>query len=267
MNLTKNHISGLLKRLRLYKPVHWLYNRIGCYNRKVEFNIKGNTFRFWTPTFYMIDHISNCAGEREIFEHFIGQLHPDDIVWDVGANIGFYSIISGFFLSHGGQVYAFEPHKASQALLKRNINLNQIDNIVVVPIALGHFNGEAELFSSDSPNFGAHSFVQRSDYQLKKKGSSVKIHKADSLIADHHFKIPNVVKIDVEGAEYWVLCGMHQILKDNQLRIIQCEIHPGLLPKFHASPNNIVTIMTDAGFSTVQEFDRKDQKHILFQKS
>jgi len=266
LRIDKMLIADHLKKISLYKPVRWVYNHIGRLRSQTEMSIGRQIFRFWTPTFYMNEYVANCGGERELMEKFISELFPSDVIWDVGANIGIYSIPSGYNITPAGVVYAFEPEQTYQSLLKRNIQLNKINNIVPMSFALGDFNGKSILFPSDTPNIGTHSFVQRTDYQLKSKGKSVVVRKADSLVENDTLLMPNVVKIDVEGAEVLVLKGMKKILENKTLRMVQCEVHTEVLPLFGASQSDIESIMFKAGFSISLKKDRGTQLHFVFKR-
>ena len=130
--MIKNTLANNLKKIGLYKPIRWLYNRILRYNKQTEMIIADLKVKFWTPTFYLDEYITEFS-ERKVLEIFISKLSSSDIVWDIGANFGIYSIISAKIISSKGIVYAFEPEKNSISLLKKNVVLNNIKNIIVLP--------------------------------------------------------------------------------------------------------------------------------------
>ncbi len=259
-------ITTFLKKTRLYKPLRWLYNFILRFRKQTEVTVCDQRLTFWTPTFYLDNYIKNLAGEKKVLEAFINILSPADIVWDIGANIGLFSIASANTVGTGGVIYAFEPEKKSFSLLKRNIALNKSDNIIPFPFALGDTNTNSMLYASDSPNFGAHSFVKRTDYQLKRKGTAVPMHTGDSLVKTGVLQIPTVIKIDVEGAEVRVIKGMQKILEDKKLRILMCEVHTNLIPLFGDSPDYIESALQNFGFSIKFRHQRGLQYHLLFSR-
>ena len=263
--MNKYLIANYLKKIGLYKSVRWLYNLILRYKKHTEMSIAGYKIKFWTPTFYLDEYITNFV-ERNVIEKFIDELSTSDIVWDVGANIGIYSIFSANIVAPKGIVYAFEPEKKSFSLLKKNVESNKIENVITLPIALGDTNGKSILYPSDTPNFGAHSFVQRTDYRLKRKGYSVQVCKADSLVEDGTLEIPNVIKIDVEGAETLVIKGMRKTLENKKVRILICEVHTNLLTLFGGSQDYIESTLRGLGFSIETLDKRGNLHHLLFKR-
>ncbi len=161
-------------------------------------------------------------------------------------------------------VLSFEPELKTFKLLQKNISLNKCENISAHQIALGEKIYKRTIYPSDSPNFGAHSFVQRTDYRVKKKGKLVEVLSIDNLILEKKFPHPNVLKIDVEGAEILVLKGMENSFKNPILRTIFLEGHINLLPKFNSSINEVKYLIASNGFKLKQKVDRDNQIHIIY---
>lgn len=262
--MNKSTIINFLKKIRIYKPLRKIYNIVGRYNKQTEIVINNNKLRFWTPTYYLNDYIKNLGGEKELLNEFLLRMSNENIFWDVGANVGLYSIVGALQMKIKGKVFAFEPERIVFKLLKKNIELNVKDNIIALPFALGENNEEKIFYSSDTPNFGAHSFVQRADYKLKKKGIYTKIKTSDTLIYEGIADIPTVIKIDVEGSEILVLRGMKNLLKDQKLKMIICEIHTNLLPLFNSSEVEVKEIIEQEGFRIDYCFNRKNQNQYIF---
>ncbi len=135
---------------------------------------------------------------------------------------------------------------------------------MLLKLHLGDTNGKQIIYSSDTPNFGAHSFVQRTDYLLKKQGTEIKIKTADSIIEEMKVDIPNVIKIDVEGAEILVLKGMKKLLKNPDLKIILCEVHSNLLPLFNSSEQEVKEIILNENFKIDYSVNRGSQNQYIF---
>ncbi len=182
--LNKKFISEILKKFGLYKPIRKIYNSIFRYNKQTEIKVGSQKIKFWTPTFYLDDYVKDFAGEKELLENFLPKLKDKNTFWDIGANIGFYSILAAKEMNPKCKIFAFEPEPNTFNILKKNIELNQAQNISAFEFALGNTNGKQIIYSSDTPNFGAHSFVQRNDFLLKKQGTEIKIKTADSLIEE-----------------------------------------------------------------------------------
>ena len=262
--MNKMLLTKLLKKIGLYKFIRSIYNLIGRYNKQTEILVDNNRIKFWTPTFYLNDYIKNFAGEEALLNELILRLNNKNTFWDIGANIRFYSIIIAKEMKIGSKIFAFEPEQKTFKLLKNNIELNESKNIVALPYALGDKNGEKVLYSSDTPNFGAHSFVQRTDYKVKKKGSYIKVITGDELIKNMNIEIPDMMKIDVEGAEILVLKGMENLLRNSKLKMILCEVHINLLPLFNSSEHEVVKIIKKESFNLDFCLNRKNQNQYLF---
>ncbi|MBK7665078.1 MAG: FkbM family methyltransferase [Sterolibacteriaceae bacterium] len=139
-------------------------------------------------------------------------VHPGDVCYDIGANLGFFSVLLARLVGPDGSVFAFEPVPANVSMIERNARLNDLTNIRVMPVALTRDDGEAELLLARHVGGAV----------LKSAGSPpdlagslmVQTASADSLIARLHLASPNFVKIDVEGAEMDVLVGMEVLLRE-----------------------------------------------------
>jgi FkbM family methyltransferase len=137
---------------------------------------------------------------------------PGDVCYDIGANLGFFSILLGRLVGPTGVVHAFEPVPANAAIIKRNAHLNGLGNIRVMEIALTRRDGDAELLLAQHVGGAV----------LKDVGPppdpagciTVRIASVDTLIERGVIAPPRLAKIDVEGAEMDVLIGMERALRD-----------------------------------------------------
>lgn len=125
-------------------------------------------------------------------------IKPTDIVFDIGAHIGTFSIFAARAASHG-TVYSFEPIPENFNILQENIKLNRVTNIQLIPFAVTDQKGEKNLLiSASSPGVG--SFYQ--DHGTKQRVSSTTL---SSFIQDNHIPHIDFLKMDCEGAEYDIL--------------------------------------------------------------
>jgi FkbM family methyltransferase len=159
-------------------------------------------------------------------------VRPQDVVYDIGANIGLYSR----FLVHccgASTVYAFEPMENNRHLLKKNLELGGCTSRVsVVPIALGNADGTCEFQVDDlSSNSGTLDAVthgkpsaSRAQYGLPPRTVRVSVARLDSLEKSHGISTPDVIKLDVEGAEAFVLEGGKSVLSRHPCRLV-IELH------------------------------------------
>ena len=137
--------------------------------------------------------------EPEQLAHAVKWVKSTSVCFDVGANVGFYTLL---FARYGSLVYAFEPVPRNLAYLSRTLECNKLKNVVVVPWAL-------------SDTFGARSFELHDNCALGRLGPggqpAVTI-SLDEFCETYHAE-PDLIKIDVEGAEEAVLRGGRRMLE------------------------------------------------------
>lgn len=129
-------------------------------------------------------------------------IRPGDTVFDIGAHVGYYTLLAGRAVGPAGRVFAFEPLPQNVQYLREHIRLNGLKNVTVFEAAVGAGNG-SRRFRADNPYMG----------HLHGDGDlSVRLVTLDRLWRTGDIQLPDVVKIDVEGAESEVLAGAHEIL-------------------------------------------------------
>jgi FkbM family methyltransferase len=263
----KKKIELILDSVGLYKPIRFIYNKVSRLNKKTSITFLENKYSFWTPTFYLNDYVNNFGGEKNLIKLILSKLRAGDIVWDVGANIGFHSVVLAKTSANKDiEVYSFEPERKTFNLLMKNISLNELNNVYAFNLALGENNYLRDIYSSDTPNFGAHSFVQRTDYKVKKRGNKVNVVSGDNLVTENNLKVPSVIKIDVEGAEILVLKGLKKTLRNKDVRLIFLEAHINLLPKFNSSIEELLEIIRENGFKFSEKTNRDQQEQYIFER-
>jgi FkbM family methyltransferase len=138
------------------------------------------------------------------------QIRPGDVVFDIGANIGFLSLIAARLAGDEGHVYAFEPQPENIACLRRNLRANNAGNCTVLAFALSDRAGqEALLLSKQSGG----STISAGDKPPDFAGTlMVRVATADDLVGAGEVRPPDFVKLDVEGAEMHVLRGMRSVI-------------------------------------------------------
>lgn len=137
-------------------------------------------------------------------------LRPADVFFDVGANVGFYSLLASRLLRGGGKVAAFEPLPRNLSFLYRHLQLNSAGNVTISPVACADKLGTELFFPGENNALG----------RLANGGEAVASAAAPLLVAtvplDDAAKrlgvSPNIIKIDVEGAEFRVLKGARRTL-------------------------------------------------------
>lgn len=138
-------------------------------------------------------------------------LSLNDIVFDVGANLGWYALNSAQVIGSRGQVYAFEPNPAVANWASENCRLNHLTNVKIEKIALADKTSRLEFYIGD--NFGSLiKKVARLDSR-KIKRISVPVTTIDAYVKGLSIKKISLIKIDAEGKDFEVLRGAVQTLK------------------------------------------------------
>jgi FkbM family methyltransferase len=197
-----------------------------------------------------------------VLRHFV---HPGDVVYDIGANLGLYArhLVSTL---HAGRVVSFEPVAENRELLTANLALGGIaDRVILMPMALADEDGTAEFQVDDmqsasgtlSKVTGGDPCVGRQNLGLGPLTAQVVCRSLDGLLADPPspgtpLPLPDVLKIDVEGAEALLLRGAARLLRERGPRLL-IELHGA------AVAGEVLSLLADAGYSCVAKVsDRID---------
>jgi FkbM family methyltransferase len=152
------------------------------------------------------------------------QVKKDWIVYDIGANLGYYSIFLARAVGSKGHVYSFEANPLCAYFLQTNLAQNQIENCDIYPVAIMD-KSENIPFTINYAS-SAVGVIQKSIFYLAKAGHEITVesHSIDWLVENYGLKPPQLLKIDIEGAEQYALRGMEKTL-ENYHPVILIEIH------------------------------------------
>jgi FkbM family methyltransferase len=155
------------------------------------------------------------------------KLEDHDVVLDVGANIGWYSLVLGKHAPSSVSLYAFEPDPLNFQLLSDNVSVNQAQNITCVPKAVSDSSTTKTLYLYPSKNRGRHSLLPINE------GEQVEVTTTtiDAFVEQQKIEVDRIkfMKIDVEGYEYFVLNGAHHVL--SHIPYLHTEYSPGYMQK------------------------------------
>lgn len=150
------------------------------------------------------------------------RLRPGQVFYDIGANVGFFTTLGGRIVGPHGRVYGFEPFPTSAATARANASRNGFDHVKIIEAAVSNFQGEAVFdISATSTNF--HLLKAGERYGETGHAIKVPVTTIDAQIAAG-LSPPNLVMIDVEGAELDVLEGMRETLLTHRPTVL-CEVH------------------------------------------
>jgi FkbM family methyltransferase len=156
---------------------------------------------------------SSGDNELPVQEAIAANLKPGDVFFDVGANVGFFSMIAARLVGPSGRVIAFEPVPSNVAVIRENARLNGFQHVQIVEQAVYRESGRSELALADYAGGAMLAAIGRppddSGRTLQVATTSL-----DDAVFGAGLPAPRLIKIDVEGAELDVLIGMERLLKE-----------------------------------------------------
>jgi FkbM family methyltransferase len=173
-------------------------------------------------------------------------VRPGMTVYDVGANIGYISLLLAHAARPNGRVFAFEALPANVERIRRNIALNSLENqITLVPQAVADQGGELTFYVHESVGMGKVAGSAGRPQEQYQAEITVKALSLDEFVYQQGNPAPDIVKMDIEGGEVLALPGMQRIL---------AEHHPLLLLELHGPESEKVAwqTLTEAGYSLRQ---------------
>lgn len=242
--LKKLGLLGWIRKLRFRRQYQSLIGKFsGQSVYEVDFNGLQLMFSLKDPfsaTFFAT-HFQNNIYEWEGLSTLMSSVSNNSIVFDVGANIGYFACFAGK-CCYNGRVCAFEMSKANLDILNTNILLNKLNNVTVEPYAVA--DTTAQVLIQDSA-------VGNAVLKIIEDNSKPDLVKVDAIALDEYCMTRNIapdfVKIDVEGAEMKVLKGMKNIMSGDIKLLI--EIHETDLKYFRSSKEEVLDYIKSFGFN------------------
>lgn len=224
------------------------YKKISILNKEVNFFIPNQLTDWRIETFF--------TKEPETLEWIDSFEKKDKIIfWDIGANIGLYSIYS-VLRNENVSTISFEPSTSNLRVLSRNISINNLENkikILSAPLS----NKENQFLTMNEGDFiegGAlNTFGENYDFagelfdtKMKYKilGTTIK-----NLLDNNILEIPNYIKIDVDGIEHLILEGAGEYLKDKRIKSLSIEINENFKEQY----NKVIEIMDQNEFKLLHK--------------
>lgn len=200
----------------------WLFKTYGKGLVRAPAGPKYFRFEMWLDAENYSDFIVG-AYELECTRALRENLRDKSVCFDVGANLGYFSILMSRLVGNDGHVVAFEPMPDTFEVLEENIRINGLQNVVAVAAAVGDRSGSIELLSQPDQRFTKTASVVGYRLEGAAQKTSVRSIRLDELIADGE-RSPDLIKIDVEGGEFGVLNGARELLSKRRPTLI-VEIH------------------------------------------
>ena len=198
--------------------------------------------------------------EKDTLDRLMDILAPGDVVYDIGANVGLYTVLLAKKVGKDGEVIAFEPHSRTYRRLVSNMKLNELANVRAFRKALGERDAEGKLFFDQDLLFS--NLIRP---RTQPNFEIVDITEGDRLVARENLPIPRVVKIDVEGYEHAVLRGLRRTLENRGCQLVCCEVHPALLPA-EVNVEEMVSLLRSFGFDRIDRHPAGEELHLAAYK-
>lgn len=188
--------------------------------------------------------------QRQLFSHklfeagvsrfVLATLRPDDVFVDVGANVGYFTMLAAPVVGKGGKVIALEPEHKNFEALARHVRENGYDQVALYNCAAGEEAGVFTLninplnhggnsllpFTSYASGQERHSVEEmQSRYSTEELFEEVSVRPLDDIFAEQEVSEIAIVKIDVEGFEKAVLMGMRESLEKRKIHYVICEVN------------------------------------------
>jgi FkbM family methyltransferase len=193
------------------------------------------------------------AYEQSIADLLGATLRPGMVVLDVGAHIGYFSLLAAKRVGPTGRVWSFEPDPANRASLERNIDANEMaDRVSAVAVAVAATVGEGALYrmATDTGSSTLHPSTRTGGEPITVTTTSL-----DAWAHDRGGPAVDFVKIDAEGAEGAVLAGMTELFKRNPDMVVVLEFQADALEAAGEDPIDFLTRLRDVTSGRVEVLD------------
>lgn len=195
---------------------------------------------------------------EEKHRHFMmSRVNPGDVILDVGAHVGYYTLLFAKRVGPGGRVLAFEPSSDTFARLEENIALNGFENVTAVNAAASEQAGVATLNLAGGSNTGSTSMHAG---ELDWPSEQTRTIALESYLAEHAVGNVALIKIDVEGHELSVLRGLGETLRKpaGEAPEIFMEVNEGTLGSSGTSVEDLFAELEGAGYRAHRITGRHD---------
>lgn len=201
------------------------------------------------------------GGETEYTAAMLKDLRADDVLYDIGANVGMVTLHAASIC----RTVAFEPDPSFRHRLQVNSALNPDRPFTLEPLAISASDGTVMLYT-DGDEGTSPSLV----HQRGENGSvTVTGRSLDSLIAEGRLPRPTVIKLDIEGAEILAINGASELLgHPDKPRALFIEVHDTFLPGFGSSADDVYALLERFGYTeSIYRAKRADQTHLILHAS
>jgi FkbM family methyltransferase len=183
--------------------------------------------------------------EPRVFDYLKKRIQPGDVVFDVGAHVGLFTVLLARWVGPSGHVFAFEPTPVTRAALTDHLNLNEVANrVTVCPLAVSDKEGKSFVYTvSNSPENTLSPVHGR---LTNARAIPIEMTTIDAFCASGKI-CPNLIKIDIEGFELHALRGSKQTLIKHR-PVIVVETHPMNWPEIGVTSDQVTKLLRELNY-------------------
>jgi len=213
--------------------------------RRREIAINEFTFYIDPVSDLGIRLLTEACYEPDMTEKILHVLELGDTFIDLGANEGYFSIVASKKIGKSGKVYCIEPQERLWSIILKNLQLNEIYNVQLIPYAASDKKEISEMILTPSVNTGSSGLVKSGRNRIWAKQRIVTT-TLDELI-NSNVKV-KLLKVDIEGFEFFALRGAESILRNGQIENLIIELHPQQLKLLGHSEVDINAFLSGLGY-------------------
>lgn len=229
--------------LSRFAPLRKAFNSMYSFVQGPGYLIKVGEFQMYLDEKDTLGLSVGRAHEPHITKLTKKYIKESDVVLDLGANIGYFTLIFSKLVGLKGKIFAFEPDPTNFAILRENVLINKCSNVILIQKAVSKTSGKGTIYLSEN---------NKGDHRIFDSGDNRKEIIIETTSLDDYFKNfsrINFVKMDIQGSEILALRGMKKILKKNKKHIkIQAEFWPYGLRRAKTEPEEFFNILEKYNF-------------------
>jgi FkbM family methyltransferase len=246
-----NKIIKVIKKIPFIRNVFSLViTRLAFPKRNLNDSLKGYKAYIFDSSYVNEKNFQ----EPHIIKFFKNNIKKKDVVFDVGAHFGYFTLLSHKLVGERGKVISFEPSPIPLKFLRKNIRLNNLNNVIIKSLMVSNKKEKHDFYYS---GFGGtmSSFKKSDELPYKKIVNSITL---DEYCNTNNI-FPNFIKIDVEGADLLAIKGLKKTLSKRNINVL-LELHHKQLSKEEIK--ELVDIFKELKYSTYSIF-RKENDYYL----
>lgn len=178
--------------------------------------------------------------EPDLFRFLKQNLRAGDTFWDCGAHFGLFSVVASRLVGPTGLVLAFEPAPSVREVLAKVVSMNKVFNVIVRPEALSDRTGQTVFYATDSEASNANSLIKQARHS---RGITIHTSTIDDIASKLSVRA-DLMKIDVEGAEFALLKGARGVIEAYK-PILFLSLHPEAIANSGATLGEVFDLLEE----------------------